>query len=269
LIQEKNILSLSIIQPNLIWENPEGNFAQFEKTLDLIQNTDLIVLPEMFSTGFSMQPERFGETMDGAGVKWMLSMAVKKNAVVTGSLIINDNNRFYNRLVWATPQGEISFYDKRHLFSLAGEDAHYSSGISRLVVQLKGWNICPLICYDLRFPVWSRNQNLQGQSADSAYDLLIYVANWPKTRSKAWNTLLEARAHENQAYVVGVNRVGKDGNQIDHAGHSCIISPKGERIADIEPDQEGVTTAILQLNDLRAFREKFGAWRDKDLFDIK
>jgi omega-amidase len=269
LIQEEHILTVSIVQPNLIWEGPEANYTLLESLVKSINVTDLIVLPEMFSTGFSMQPKKFYETMGGRGVEWMLQLADKTKAAVTGSLIIKENEKFYNRLLWATPEGGVYFYDKRHLFSFAGEDAHYSRGDSRLIVELKGWKICPLICYDLRFPIWSRNQNLKGKFADFEYDLLIYVANWPEARSSAWKTLLSARAHENQAFVVGVNRVGQDGNQINHSGDSCIISPKGELIESIQPNKASVATSELNLKELREFRTKFGAWRDKDQFEIK
>ena len=269
MIQQEHILTVSIVQPHLIWESPEANYTLLESLVKSINATDLIVLPEMFSTGFSMQPKTFYETMDGQAVEWMLHLADKTKAVVTGSLIIKENKKFYNRLLWVTPEGAIHCYDKRHLFSFAGEDKHYSSGESRLIVDLKGWKICPLICYDLRFPIWSRNQNLKGKFSDFEYDVLIYVANWPEARSNAWKTLLSARAHENQAFVIGVNRIGQDGNQINHSGDSCIISPKGETLVSFEPNQSGVETLEISLNELQGFRTKFGAWRDKDQFEIK
>ena len=266
--QKGNILSVSILQPNLVWEHPDTNLRSIEGLCSTVSSTDLIILPEMFSTGFSMQPENIFETMDGPTVKWMIALAKKHSSVITGSLIIKENSSFFNRLIWASPDGSTQTYDKKHLFSFAGENQHYSSGNSRVIFNLKGWKVCPLICYDLRFPVWSRNQNLNGLSSDFEYDVLIYVANWPEARRKAWKTLLEARAHENQSYVIGVNRVGKDANQINHSGGSCIISPKGETLLDFEVLEEGIKTIELDLNALESFRNKFGVWRDKDQFSI-
>jgi len=269
LIQKSQILTISIVQPDLVWESAQANFDLLEESINSISSADLIVLPEMFSSGFSMQPQQLYETIDGRGVKWMQRLARQKHSVITGSLIIKDKGKYYNRLLWVTPEGNLEFYDKRHLFSFAEEDVHYSAGSSRMIVELKGWRICPLICYDLRFPVWSRNQDISGKNIDSEYDVLVYVANWPEARSSAWNTLLAARAHENQAYVVGVNRVGRDGNQINYAGESCIISPKGESMVSIEKHQPGVQTLDISLKELQDFRAKFGAWRDKDQFQIK
>lgn len=268
MIDEESILSLCIVQANLSWENPSDNYRQLEGLLEPIIGADLIVLPEMFSTGFTMHAEKFCEPMHGKSVKWLLAMANSKNAVVTGSLIIEEKGKFFNRLIWATPEGDISSYDKKHLFSFAGEDTYFSSGNARLIVDLKGWKICPLICYDLRFPVWSRNQSLDGQFVASAYDVLLYVANWPEVRSNAWNTLLEARAHENQSFVVGVNRVGLDGNNIAYAGGSCVISPKGEKMVEVESRQTGVKTVEISMKKLKTYREKFGAWRDKDRITV-
>ena len=198
-------MKVAIIQTALIWENPNANRIQFEEKIRGIeQNVDLIVLPEMFSTGFTMNPETVAETMNGETISWMQTLAKHKNSAITGSLVIVENGKYYNRLVFVLPSGEIKHYDKRHLFSLAGEEKVYTKGKTKLIIEYKGFKICPLICYDLRFPVFSRNVE--------DYDVLLYVANWPKPRINAWNALLKARAIENMCYVVGVNRIGEDQN---------------------------------------------------------
>lgn len=257
-------LTFSLIQTSLFWEDKIANLSMLENKINSItEKTEVIVLPEMFSTGFSMQPELLAETMDGASVQWMRRIAAQKKVVLTGSLIIQEDDHFYNRLLWVLPNGEVGHYDKRHRFAFAGEDKHYSAGNRRLVAQVKGWKINLLICYDLRFPVWARQQ-----SEDTAeYDVLIYVANWPERRNHAWKTLLTARAIENQAYVVGVNRVGNDGNQIYHSGNSMVIDPLGEIVYHKE-HEEDIFTITLQKDHLTEIRNKFPFWKDADTFFI-
>ncbi|HBK70487.1 MAG TPA: amidohydrolase, partial [Flavobacteriaceae bacterium] len=210
----KNILKITIIQSELVWENSAQNRQVFlEKIKSISEVVDLIILPEMFTTGFTMNPEKVAETMDGETIHWLKYLAKEKNTAITGSLIIKEGNKYYNRLVFVHPTGEIKTYDKRHTFTLAGEDKIYTAGNKKLIVAYKGWKICPMICYDLRFPVWSRNTD--------DYNLLIYVANWPKPRITAWSTLLKARAIENMSYVVGVNRIGADDNGHEYSGNSA------------------------------------------------
>lgn len=257
-------LTFSLIQTSLFWEDKIANLSMLENKINSItEKTEVIVLPEMFSTGFSMQPELLAETMDGASVQWMRRIAAQKKVVLTGSLIIQEDDHFYNRLLWVLPNGEVGHYDKRHRFAFAGEDKHYSAGNRRLVAQVKGWKINLLICYDLRFPVWARQQS----EDTSEYDVLIYVANWPERRNHAWKTLLTARAIENQAYVVGVNRVGNDGNQIYHSGNSMVIDPLGEIVYHKE-HEEDIFTITLQKDHLTEIRNKFPFWKDADTFFI-
>jgi omega-amidase len=270
---QKN-LKISIVQASLVWENKGANLRHLGELIADSQNdSDIIVLPEMFSTGFSMNAKKLAESDEGGTLAWMKELAQKSNSAVVGSFIAKVSegveNRFYNRLHWVEPSGIIRTYDKRHLFSFAGEANHYSAGKERLIVEYKGWRICPMVCYDLRFPVWSRNASLDGESDKDAYDLLIYVANWPEARNSAWINLLEARSHENQAYVVGVNRVGKDGNGINHIGNSAIFSPKGELLSKRIVEEEAVQTVEVGLYDLINYREKFRAWGDKDVFELK
>lgn len=261
-------LHISLLQINQVWENPSANLAKLETAISFIGKTDLIVLPEMFSTGFSMNPKKLAEPMHGPSMAWMHKKASSHHAVVTGSLIIEENGQYFNRLIWMKPDGSFHQYDKRHLFSFANEEEHYTAGNERLIVDLHGWRVCPLICYDLRFPVWSRNQALRSDAKDVAYDLLLYVANWPEARSSAWMNLLEARAHENQAYVAGVNRVGNDGNGIYHSGNSMIFDPKGNVISSLKPGEEGLLQAVLSFTELASFRNKFTAWKDADGFNL-
>jgi predicted amidohydrolase len=257
-------LKISIIQSNLHWENKEENLKMFSQKINNIAgSTDLIVLPEMFTTGFSMSPQKFAETMDGATVNWMIAKAKEKGCVITGSFICKENGNYFNRLVWMRADGTYSKYDKRHLFRMANEDSHYNFGQEKIIVELKGWKICPLICYDLRFPVWSRNRS------SSNYDLLIYVANWPEIRRYPWKTLLLARAIENQCYVVGLNRVGNDGNKIYHSGDSAVINAKGEIISKIRAHEDSSETITLKYSDLIEFRKAFPAMLDADEFIIK
>lgn len=256
-----NILRISIIQYKPAWEDKQKNLTLLERIIQpLSGQADLMVLPEMFSTGFSMKPAKLAETMNGHTMEWLAQSSVDLNAAITGSLIVREGERFYNRLIWVTPGGKVEYYDKRHLFRMGEEHLHYSAGNRRLVVAFRGWRICPLVCYDLRFPVWSRNR--------MDYDLLLYVANWPEPRRDVWKTLLQARAIENQCYVAGVNRIGTDGRQIQHAGDSMIIDPRGRVISQIEPYTAGVSIISLSLDELRLFREKFPVHLDADNFFI-
>ncbi len=254
-------LRVTPVQANLVWENKQANLAHLTELITDVKDTDLIILPEMFTTGFSMTPHKFAETMQGDTLRWMQNTAREKHAAIIGSLIISENEKFYNRLIFMQPSGEFSSYDKRHLFSFAGEDKHYTAGNTHLIVELNGWKIKPLICYDLRFPVWSRNKK--------DYDILVYIANWPDVRSKAWDCLLYARAIENQAYTIGVNRVGTDGNGIYHSGGSLIISPKGNKMSAIQVDKEDIETVELSYTDLHKFRVKFPALNDADKFQTE
>ena len=258
-------LTLTIIQTDLNWENKAANLQLLQlKIAALEEKTEIVVLPEMFSTGFTMQPELFAETMEGETVQWMTDIAARYKIIITGSLIIKENDQYFNRLIWMLPNGQFGVYDKRHLFAYAGEDKQYSSGNKRLIASVKGWKINLQICYDLRFPVWSRQQNTD---AEPEFDLLIYVANWPERRSHAWKTLLCARAIENQCYVVGVNRVGKDGKNVDHSGNSLILDPLGQVLYHM-PDQEDVFTTTLFKEDLDKVRTQFPFWKDADDFTI-
>lgn len=255
-------LHISLVQANLVWENPEENLKLFSEKMKAIpSDTDVVVLPEMFTTGFSMSPEKFAEKESGKSVKWLKEMAAKLDCVLTGSIIIEDNQNYYNRLFWVQPDGNYQTYDKRHLFSLAGEEKHYSPGNQRLVVEWKGFKIMPLICYDLRFPVWSRN--------DLAYDLLLYVANWPERRAFYWKQLLIARAIENQSYVIGVNRVGNDGNMVSHSGDSVCLNPLGESVATAKPSKEEILHVTLSKGTVSRVRETFNFLNDKDEFEVK
>ena len=256
-------LKITIIQSNLIWENIDLNLDQFSKKMDSISElSDLIVLPEMFTTGFTMQPEKHAESMSGKAVKWMKEQAQKKNCVVTGSFVCEENGNYFNRLVWMKADGTYSIYDKRHLFTMANEDKHYTAGTKKNIEEIMGWKICPLICYDLRFPVWARNTN------DNRYDLLLYVAHWPERRNHPWKTLLLARSIENQCYVAGVNRVGNDGNEIYHSGDSAVINFKGELISKIPAHDEGIETITLSYANLEEFRKQFPVLNDADEFNI-
>jgi len=248
----------------LVWENKEANLEMFSRKISKLKDaTDIIVLPEMFSTGFTMNAPALAEPMNGASVEWMKQIAGKKNCVVTGSLIISENGKFYNRLIWMKPDGNYFHYDKRHLFRLAHEEQTFAPGQSRLIVEVNGWKIFPLVCFDLRFPVWSR------RTKDSDYDVLLFVANWPERRVTAWSQLLIARAIENQCYVVGLNRVGNDGNDIYHSGESAIINYKGEEISGINAHEESVETVELHKDELENFRSQLPFLEDADGFTIK
>ena len=242
-------LNVTIVQADLLWHDAAGNRQQFTSTInDLHGATDLIVLPEMFTTGFSMDAPELAETMDGESVVWMQEMAAGSKASICGSLIIADDKQYFNRFICAAPNGDLVCYDKRHLFRLADEQNHYAAGDEHVTFEIKGWRVCPMVCYDLRFPAWSRNRN--------TYDLLLYVANWPDRRHHAWETLLRARAIENLSYVAGVNRTGSDGNEIPYKGGSVIIDHLGADLANLG-DREGIATAELDLEKLTAFRDRF------------
>ena len=256
-------LNVTAIQSDLYWEDVAQNLAMFAKKITAIsEQTDLIILPEMFNTGFSMNSAALAETIDGVSVCWMIAQAKKSNAVIVASLIVEDNRKFYNRLIWAQPDGEIKSYDKRHLFRMANEHHHFDAGTERIIITYKGWKICPLVCYDLRFPVWSRN------TSENQYDLLIYIANWPAVRKAPWSKLLEARAIENQCYVVGVNRVGEDGKGFAYSGNSAIINPKGDPISAIPDGENHSVTLPLSLAELNDFRKIFPVGMDADGFCI-
>jgi omega-amidase len=271
-------LTITGIQTNLHWENKKGNLQMLEeKILSISQSTEIVVLPEMFSTGFSMQPEKFAESMDDETVQWMKKLSAKKKVILTGSVIIKEHSSidkkeadYFNRLIWMLPNGQCGTYDKRHLFAYGDEDQHYTPGTKRLIASVKGWKINLSVCYDLRFPVWSRQSPspLAEVGSGLEYDVLIYVANWPERRNVAWKTLLQARAIENQCYVVGVNRVGDDGNKIYHAGDSMVIDPLGE-IVYHKKDEEDIFTVTVQSSHLEKIREKFPFWKDADTFNIE
>jgi predicted amidohydrolase len=254
-------MKIALIQSPLVWENPTANRNHFEEKINAItEKVDLIVLPEMFTTGFTMNPAAVFETMEGETIQWLQLVAKVKNSAITGSLIIKEKNNYYNRLVFVFPSGEIQFYDKRHLFTLAGEDKVYTSGNQKWIVDYLGWKICPLICYDLRFPVFARNIE--------DYDVLIYVANWPKPRINAWDILLKARSVENMCYTIGVNRTGLDDNNLEYVGHSQTVDFLGNYI--LEP-QEIVGVFIVELNKekLLETRNKLGFLNDRDTFGLK
>ena len=258
----KEDLKLSILQFDLIWEDASANLQAIDSlVVGKLDHTDVLVLPEMFTTGFTMSPSGVAETMDGESVGWMKRRAREWNIVLAGSLVIKENKQNSNRFLWVTPNGDIQYYDKKHLFRMGEENQHYSAGKKKLITRLSEWRFRPLICYDLRFPVWSRNK--------SDYDVLLYVANWPASRRHVWKSLLLARALENQAYVVGVNRIGKDGNGISYHGDSMIIDPRGNVISKTQPDTESFETVSLSLNELKAFRDKFPVSMDADEFQLR
>lgn len=258
-------LTVSLVQTNLHWENIAANLAMLEeKIMGIKEKTELVILPEMFSTGFSMRPEVLAETMEGETIQWMKRIAAAKKIILTGSVIIEEEGNYYNRLVWMLPNGQYGIYDKRHRFAYAGEDEHYTAGSKRLIASVKGWKINLLICYDLRFPVWARQHS---QSEAPEYDLLVYVANWPERRINAWKTLLQARAIENQSFVIGVNRVGEDGNGIPHTGESMVVDAMGEVLYQ-KKDEEAVYTITLQKEPLETVREKLPFLKDADGFMI-
>lgn len=259
-------LSITLVQSALIWEDPEANLKRFDKMLDGIANpTDLIILPEMFNTGFTMNAAANAEKMSGKSMEWMAGMAAKKNSTLCGSIIIEEAGKYYNRLIWMSPDGNVTCYDKKHLFRMGDEHLHYAAGDKQLIVDLKGWKVMPLICYDLRFPVWSKN-NFSG--GEYAYDLVIYLANWPAVRSTSWTSLIMARAIENMAYAAGVNRVGTDGRDYAYSGNSMVASPDGTLLSEIEANTEAIKTTMLAAGELASLRAKLGVGNDWDGFNL-
>lgn len=272
-------LTCTLIQTKLFWQDADANRQMLEEKITSIkEKTEIVILPEMFSTGFSMQPEKFAETMDGETITWMKKIASSKKIILTGSLMIKapsplekaGDEVFYNRLIWMLPNDEYGCYDKRHLFAYGDENNHYTAGTKRLIASVKGWKINLQVCYDLRFPVWARQStsSFLNDGSNMEYDVLIYVANWPKRRSLAWRTLLKARAIENQCYVIGVNRVGDDGNNVYHAGDSMVVDPLGEILYQ-KKDEEDIFTIELNKQHLDEVRKKFPFWKDADKFIIK
>lgn len=260
-------LKVTCIQAELFWEEVDANLSSLEEKIWQIgESTNVIVLPEMFSTGFTMHAKKMAEPMNLRTFKWMRQMADQTHALILGSYIVSENNRYFNRLVWMEPGGNFKTYDKRHLFRMAVEHETYAPGDDLLVETWNGWRICPLVCYDLRFPVWSRN-TFDRSAGKLSYDVLIYVANWPAARIDAWDSLLKARAIENLSYSIGVNRTGVDGNNIAYNGHSAAYSPKGETIF-FGGEKEGIHTATLDSSALASYREKFPAYLDADDFSI-
>lgn len=253
-------MKTALIQTDIVWENPSENRKILEEKIDdLIENVDLIILPEMFTTGFTMHPEVVAETMEGETLLWLKEIAATKNCAITGSLVVAENENYYNRMVFVFPNGATQHYDKKHLFTLAGEDQVYTSGKEKVIVNYMGWKICLQVCYDLRFPVFSRNTE--------NYDLLIYVASWPKVRTNAWDILLKARAVENLSYAIGVNRIGTDNNNLEYIGHSQLIDELGNHM--IEPtEKEGVFIAYLDKSKMLETRNKLNFLNDKDTFNF-
>lgn len=253
-------LKIALIQSDLVWENPKKNRKHLKEKIESISNVDLIVLPEMFSTGFTMNAKAVAETMDGKTVAWMKKQALKTNAAITGSLVITEDGKFYNRLLFIESSGVIQWYDKRHTFTLAGEEKIYSAGNKKLIVDYKGWKLCPMVCYDLRFPVWVRNTE--------DYDVVLFVANWPKPRVFAWDTLLKARAIENMCYCVGVNRVGLDDEQNEYCGHSAAYDILGNEMTAFKPNREQIEVVTLERNHINFYRNKLKFLNDKDAFTL-
>ena len=254
-------LKITTFQAYLFWENVERNLNNITLKLSGIrEKTDLIILPEMFSTGFSMEAAKLAEPMNGKTMQWMQKIAVLYDCVITGSIIIKDDEKYYNRLIWMRQDGTYEYYDKRHLFAMGKEHQTYTPGDKKLIVELKGWKICPMICYDLRFPVWLRNVELE-------YDLLILVANWPEKRIAHWRALLTARAIENQAYVIGVNRVGHDGNEVYHSGDSTCIDPVGNSVY-YKRDEEDLYTFTILAEEVKKVRKALPFLKDADQFEI-
>ncbi len=258
-------LTFTLIQTKLFWEDKIANLQMLEQKINSIEEkTEIVLLPEMFSTGFSMQPEKVAETMDGKTIEWMKKISSQKKIILSGSIIIEENKKFYNRLIWMLPTGEYGYYDKRHLFAFGNEDKFYTAGEKRLITSVKGWKINLQVCYDLRFPVWSRQQT----QAEPEFDVLVYVANWPERRNHAWKTLLQARAIENECYVIGVNRVGDDDDKIYHSGDSMVIDPLGEILYHKEKEEE-IFTISLKKEFLNDIRNKYPFWKDADDFILQ
>lgn len=258
------MIKIASVQSNIIWENPKANRLEYDKLFQSLEPVDLIILPEMFTTGFSMKTENIAENNSGETLFWMQEHSKSLDTCILGSIPIKEKNKFFNRLYVVKPN-EIQYYDKRYLFSMAYEDRHYSKGEKELVFELKGWKIKPLICYDLRFPLWSKNKY---KNNEFNYDILVYVANWPAVRSNAWKSLLKARAIENMSYVVGVNRIGQDANEIKYNGNSRVYDFKGERMDDFMENMPKVQINNLDKNELDSFRNKFPVLKDADDFNL-
>jgi omega-amidase len=256
-------LKITTIQTTLFWEDSFANLAHFDTKINSLQEeTDVIVMPEMFTTGFTMNPEKNAETQPGVSLEWMLKKAQEKKCVIIGSVSVKEHDKYYNRLYVTKADGTYQYYDKRHLFKMGKEDEHYTAGTKNITVEIKGWKVRPQICYDLRFPVWSRNKNY------NPYDVLIYVANWPEVRSYPWKQLLIARAIENQCYVIGVNRIGVDGNSFPHSGDSVVLSAKGETLSKTQAHEDKVETTALSYDALHEFRKLFPVLDDADSYTI-
>lgn len=255
-------LKVALVQTHLVWENPAKNRHVLNKKINAIsKDVDLIVLPEMFTSGFTMNAALVAETMHDQTIEWLQRKASEKEALLIGSLVISENHKYYNRLVAVDATGVIAQYDKRHTFTLAGEHKVYTAGTEKITFSYKGWKICPLICYDLRFPVWARNTE--------NYDLLVYVANWPKVRIDAWDTLLKSRAIENMCYTIGVNRVGLDGNNYEYTGHSAAFDVLGKRLDTIPINEEYTGIITLEKETIKRYREKLNFLNDRDHFTLK
>ena len=265
MMEQNPDLRVALVQTDLHWQDKTANLAMLEEKIWALKNScDLIVLPEMFATGFSMESALLAEPMNLQVHKWMKQLAAQTGSVITGTVIISEGGNYYNRLLWVEPDGNTQSYDKRHLFRMANEDASFAPGEQNPIFSLNGWKICPQICYDLRFPIWARNHWNNG---NAAYDLLFYVASWPAARISAWDTLLPARAIENLSYAFGVNRVGVDGNQIAYNGHSAAYDFKGETLVNLK-EQEQIQVITLNYTALEEYRSKFPAWKDADNFTI-
>lgn len=262
-MEDSNLLRISMVQSHIIWEDIEENICYYGELLRRLKGkTDLAVLPELFTTGLSLRAKELAEPNSGKTIVEMKKYAKAYNLAITGSFMAFDDGKYYNRAFFITPDGQEYYYDKRHLFSMAGEDNCFSPGTKRLIVDYRGWKICLMVCYDLRFPVWSRN-------VENEYDLLIYVANWAESRKKVWKALLQARAIENMCFVCGVNRIGVDAREFKYHGGSLIFSPKGKKLFGAKEKEELIITGVLKREDLEKLRVKFPAWMDADKFEIK
>ena len=257
-------LHLSLVQSNLHWENKQANLEMFSKKIEAIEKTDVIILPEMFSTGFTNNTTNLAEKMNGETHRWMKHVSKEKSSVVCGSIIAKDGDKYFNRFMWVQPDGMTHHYDKKHLFAMAGEDEYFSAGQDKKIIDYKGWKINLQVCYDLRFPVWSRRTEGKGNN----YDLIIYVASWPIARVHAWSTLLKARAIENMSYCVGLNRVGIDGKDYEYSGASMLIDCLGKVISETSPGQEAILTGTINLKHLTKVREKLPFHKDQDKFRL-
>lgn len=265
-MSKSNNLSVALIQTDIYWKDKTSNLSMFEEKIwSIKEKVDLIILPEMFNTGYSMDAQELAEHTNANTGKWMKQMASQTGAVITGSIIIKDGDNCYNRLLWVTPDGEVEHYDKKHLFGMADEDQHFSPGEENIIVSLKGWNIMPQVCYDLRFPVWSRNRGVEGKPS---YDMIFFVASWPSPRVNAWDALLKARAIENQSYAIGVNRIGVDGNDVPYVGHTAAYDFKGDTVCYLD-DREEIVVIHLDKEALEGSRSRFPFLKDGDKFVIE